>query len=454
VNLVLITIDCLRADHLGCLGYPKKITPNLDRLASTGTLFTQAISVSHGTPSSFISIFASAYPLMYKGRLWLTDYRTTLAQLLKEHGYHTAGFHSNPYLSSCCGFSKGFETFHDSLPHRRREGQPRKANESTRCITSARQRLYKFLRRIYAGPAAEYPYCKGEDLNRKAIPWLHANPSNFFLWVHYMDAHEPYTLSSRFAYILKGGRVWEVHRKAHTAPGSLSPQEVNGLISLYDGGIRYADRMIGSLLRELQRSNTLADTFIIVTADHGQEFLEHEYYGHGLHLYDELIHVPLVITGPGLGNKVIRQQVSIIDLAPTILDILHIEKPRAFLGKSLLPLITAQDVRAGDSEAISEGATDVKREMEPKVRFDRSDRMLSLRTSKWKYIYTEGKQHELYDLQSDPKETRNLIDAKPEIGAELRAKIVSHIEFEEECTLGEEELIKAKIKRLKRAGKI
>ena len=381
-------------------------------------------------------------------------YRTTLAQLLKEHGYHTAGFHSNPYLSSYCGFCRGFETFHDSLPHSSREGRPSKANESTKPITDARGKLHEFLRRIYAGPVAEYPYCKGEDLNRKAISWLRTNPSNFFLWIHYMDAHEPYTPLSRFTPSLKGGHVWRVLQKARTTPASLSPQEVNWLIGLYDGGIRYVDRMIGSLLRELQRINTLGSTFIIITADHGQEFLEHEHYGHGVHLYDELIRVPLVITGPELGNKVIRQQVSIIDLAPTILDILHIEKPRAFLGKSLLPLIIAQDLQTGDSEAISEGATEVKSEMRTKVRFDCNDRMISLRTSKWKYLYTEGEQHELYNLQSDPNETRNLIDSDPEIAAELRAKIVAHIEFEEECALGDKELIKTKIRRLKRAGKI
>ncbi len=455
---------------MSCLGYSKRTTPNLDGLASAGMLFTQAISVGPCTPPSFISIFTSTYPFMYGGKLWLTDSRTTLAQELKEHGYHTAAFHSNPWLSSYHGYHKGFETFDDSIPQSRRKSPLSKPSKPKELIkdtigTNGRLyeflfRIYRFLSRIYVGFVAHRPYGKGEGLNRKAISWLRGNPSNFFLWLHYMDAHEPYIPSSRFTSMLKTHHILKLTTKARNLPGSILPQELNELIDFYDAGITYIDKMIGSLLRKLERRNILDNTFVIVTADHGQQFLEHGYHGHGDHgydkcVYDELIHVPLIITGPGIESKVISDQVSLLDLAPTILDMLGIGKPKAFLGNSLLPLLRAQRVGVRNPEAISEVDT-LRRDYSKRFRiqFDSRRRRLSLRTVKWKYIYTEGGEDELYHLESDPKETQNMIDVEPEIATGLRDRIMAHIEFEERSAPTEKELIKTKLRKLKSAGGI
>jgi arylsulfatase A-like enzyme len=466
MNLILITIDCLRADHLSCLGYPKKTTPNLDSLASAGVLFTQAISVSNWTPASFISIFTSTYPSMYGGELWVINRRTSVTQILKEHGYHTAAFHSNPWLSSYYGYNKGFDTFDDSMPESRCESPLTKPQKLIKEIVGTKGKVYEFLSRtyrIYAGLRAKmhaalvarHPYVKGEDLNRKATSWLRGNPSNFFLWIHYMDAHEPYIPSSRFTSPLKRYHLLSLFRRGHTLPETLSSQELSELIDLYDAQISYVDKVIGSLVRKLKRSNILDNTFIIATADHGQQFVEHGHAYHDVDLYDELIHVPLIISGPGLEGKVIGQQVSLLDLAPTILDILKAENPKNFLGNSLLPLVNGNRARTR-LEVISEA--DIANTYRYKVgmlpRLDVSRRMISIRTEKWKYIYSEGERDELYDLESDPKETRNVIDAEPEIAAELRAKIMAHIEFEEKSTPGEQELIRAKIGKLKSGGKI
>ena len=132
MNLILVTIDCLRADHLSCLGYFKKATPNLDYLASGGVLFSQAISVGSGTTPAFMAIFTSTYPLMYGGQLYITNQRTTLAQVLKEHGFHTAAFHSNPWLSSFYGYHKGFDTFDDSIQRSRGKNLLGRAKELAR----------------------------------------------------------------------------------------------------------------------------------------------------------------------------------------------------------------------------------------------------------------------------------------------------------------------------------
>ncbi len=457
MNLVLITIDCLRADRLSCLGYSKKTTPNLDDLANTGTLFTQAISVGPGTPTSFKAMFASTYPLMHGGQLYITDSRTTLAQVLEEQGYQTAAFHSNPWLSSYFGYHRGFDTFEDSYQKRHYQSLISKPRELVKRIIGAEGRLYEFLFPIYLTLMPGVYYTEAEVLNKKAISWLGGNTNNFFLWMHYMDCHEPYLPLSQFVSPLKKYNIVNLDRKAHHSPGILAPAVVNEWINTYDSKVTYIDKMIGSLLRMLEGSNLLDDTLVIVTADHGQQFLEHGHYGHGHYLYDELIHVPLIITGPGLKGQVISQQISLLDLAPTILNMLNIDKPGDFLGDSLLPLIKGNRPKAGNSEAISEADT-IQRLTAASVgarpRLYANHRRISLRTGKWKYIYTEGEQDELYCLEDDPKETQNIIDIKPEIATELRTRIMAHIEFEEKSAPSEEELIKARVRKLKGSGKI
>jgi len=467
MNLILITIDCLRADHLSCLGYRKKTTPNLDYLASKGLLFSQAISVSSWTLPSFLSMFTSTYPLMYKNELRITNSRTTVAQVLKEHGYTTAGFHSNTWLSAYFGYHKGFDIFHDSNEKNLYTSPLNRLKQLVIRTVGTNGRLYKLLsglREVYH--TSHKPYCAGEDLNKKVTAWLPDNPNNLFLWLHYMDVHEPYSPPSptnipsfnklhiwklnQKAALLRKRRCPEPEEAVGNEPSSLSSEEVNELIDLYDANVRYVDGVIGSLLRILNRSNILDDTFIVITADHGQEFMEHRHYGHVLSLYDELIHVPLIIMGPGLQSQVISQQVSLLDLAPTILDILGVAKPEAFLGNSLLPLVNGNRLNERDLGAISESYRPSRAETYHHTNL----KMFSVRTGKWKYIYNEVKQDELYSLEDDPKETQNIISAHPEIATELRAKIMAHIEFEDRSTPSERELIKAKIRKLKGSGKI
>jgi arylsulfatase A-like enzyme len=454
MNQILLTIDCLRADHLSRLGYSKKTTPNLDNLAGDGALFTQAISVGTNTPTSFKAMFTSTYPLMHEGQLYITESVTTLAQVLKEHGYSTAAFHFAPWLSSHNGYVKGFDAFDDGIQKWRVESWLSRPKELVKRAIGKNVRLYQFLAQIYAVRLAIS--FKAEVLNEKAISWLSGNPNNFFLWIHYMDVHEPYLPSSKLTAALKSYHILKLHKKAIYSPDSLSPGEVSKLVDLYDAKISHVDEIIGSLLRTLRQRNVLDDTFVIVTADHGQQFMEHGGHGHSGSPYDELIRVPLIIVGPGLKTKVISQQISLLDLAPTILDMLKVEKPKAFLGNSLIPLIKGDKVKAGNSEAISETAfgRPIRTRRGIKPRLDINHRQISLRTCKWKYIYTEVGQDELYDLEGDPGEKKNIIDIKPGIATELRAKIMAHIEFEEKSAPSEQERVKARIRRLKAGGKL
>ncbi len=456
MNLLLLTIDCLRADHLSCLGYPTKTTPNLDEIAGHGTLFTQAIAVGPETPVSFKALFTSSYPFMHGGRLYVTDTTTILAQVLKDHGYHTAAFHSNPWLSSFFGYQMGFDKFDDSIIKSRSESLVGRLRKLLKAMVGDEGRLYESVRQIYASLRPGNFYSKAEAINRRAESWLQSNSNNFFLWLHYMDAHEPYLPSSRLIFPLKKYRLLELDMKAHRSPDVLAPL-ISHWARIYESKVAYVDAMMGALLNTLKRSNILDDTFVIITADHGQQFLEHGRYGHGHFLYDELIHVPLIIAGPGVKAQVTTEQVSLLDLAPTILDMLNIEKPKAFLGKSLLPLMNGNHPQADHLEAISEADT-VQRLTEVSVgrmpRLDVNHRRISLRTGKWKYVYTEGELHELYDLQDDPGETKNVIDTKPQVATDLRGRIIAHIEFEGKSKLSEQDLIRQKTIRLKGAARI
>jgi arylsulfatase A-like enzyme len=444
MNLLLITIDALRADHLTCLGYSRKITPNLDYFADNGVLFTQAISTSHMTPTSFVSMLTSTFPLMNGGWFDISKRGITLPLVLKAHGYHIAAFLSNPWLTSHYGYHKGFDVFDNSISE---SGMVMKV-------------LGKLIRKhIQVTP----PFAKAQELNKKGIKWLHDNRDNFFLWLHYMDVHGPYGLLrnsiSLYRSLLRMRVNQALGRSTYRAmkSNSLMPKGgINRFIDLYDAQIRYVDKMFGYLLHKLMELDILKDTLVVVTADHGQQFMEHGYYGHHSGLYDELIHVPLIIIGPRLKSQIITQQVSLLDLAPTILDMAGIEKPKAFLGDSLLGLMRGSSSEGGRLGAISE--TDVPLGMSRlrgnQKRLDAKLRVISFRTDKWKYIYTEGGQDELYCLSTDPGERENLIDVEPEVATELRSKIVAHIQFEERKALKNDGTIRAKIRKLKDSGKI
>lgn len=436
------------------------ITPNLDFLAGTGSVFTQAISVSIRTQPSFMAIFTSTYPLMYKGQLRVTESRTTLAQVLREYGYHTAAFHSNAWLSSYFGYDKGFDFFFDGSRYQRsgRLSRGLKAGADympSRYMAAAISRLHELLTQVYPywRCVITSPHIVAGDLNKKLLSWIHTKRSSFFLWLHYMDAHEPYLGSYRFSCPHRRWRVLMLNRRARRFPSSLSSEEIGWLISLYDAGIKYVDDKIGCLLRIMGQNGILDNTFVVVTSDHGQQFMEHGFYAHsGFHPWDELIRVPLIIAGPGIEHRVIDQQVSLLDLAPTILDLVNVNKPKVFQGHSLLPSMIGKADEESDTDVFTEIDTVISGTeiFNPEIhtQLDVSRRVISLRTDKWKYIYIEGMKDELYNLVNDPKETRNLIDYYPEISTELKAKIVIHIQAENKSS-EEVEFLKARIKKLR-----
>lgn len=445
-NIILITIDALRADHVTCLGNLKKTTLNIDEMAKKGALFTQAISTGPSTRRSFISMFSSTYASMYGGfRNSSFENRNMIAEILRKQRYSTAAFHSNVLLSSYFNYNRGFDRFEDFF-------EPAQVKS---VFTKLEQAFQKRLKTTF-GPALQIvkfirgnlPYRRAEFINRHALSWLKDCSNKFFLWIHYMDCHFPYLPPTSFAPPTASWWMFFELNFRWRIKASLSKKQLAILTSFYDGEIRYVDDCLGILLNKLKEMGIWLDnTFIILAADHGEEFKDHGRLGHDFRLYDELVHVPLIICGPGIKPKtVVESPVSLIDLSPTILDLLDIQNvPETFLGKSLFH--PDRKYRRDKLEGvISEWDCENRR-------------ILAYRTKEWKYILTindQNMRHELYNLQADPKETKEVSHEEEGRCKVFRSKLLEHIRMKErvEWKLREKYRIKKMIKDLKSRGRI
>ncbi len=440
-NVVLLTIDCLRADRLSCEAFGRTTTPFLGRLASEAVVFSNAFATGPRTAESFPGILTSTFPLMYSSGYALTDRRTSIAEVLFGSGYTTAAFHSNPYLSTNYGYDKGFAVFWDSLEM----ASPVSSlgHRLSLCLKKETP-LYRFLRRLSAlwhTSRMVEPFVRAETLNAKSIQWLEYAPDAFFLWLHYMDPHYPYLPGK--AYLRRFREPPPSRRtlqrlmvKMAESHDTISEQERLLLGDLYDAEVRYADEQIGHLQAQLQALGLYEDSLIVVTADHGEEFGEHGAYSHAtwasevkdgrvsVKLHDELLHVPLLVRFPGgqHAGQQVDELVSLLDLAPTILDWAGIQQPEEWCGQSLLPLVRQK--KAGRPFVLSEYLVHNRGFRGP---------VIACRTKEWKYIH-EGVfgRHELYDLRNDPQELRNVIATQPDRAAELQTHVAEHTKLLEE----------------------
>jgi arylsulfatase A-like enzyme len=460
-NVLLITIDALRFDHLGCYGYLPDISPSMDSLASKGALFLKAISNGGRTPDSFPSILASRPPPLSEKEYGLVMQRNTnLPGLLKEAGYHTAAFHSNPFLSKFFHYDKGFDVFKDDLGPldrarkrkirmERPQGVLIKPSFWVRALHMAGS-IFNYILFSFGGQRD----VTAKKLTNRAISWLDTWPDSFFLWIHYMDVHYPYLPPRKYArkfckrYVSPHRMSTLYHKLIRNLKNSkrLSPAEIDTLINLYDANIRYVDDNIGRLLDSL--GSRLENTLIIVTADHGETFGEHGTLGHETVLYDEVIHVPLIMVGPGVKtDTIVGQPVELIGLSPTIVDLVGISSVKDFRGESLLPVM-----RGG--QFMDRGVISTR------VFPRHGERGLAYRTSDWKYIRTESLDElntliseEVYNLRDDPKERNNLCGSEDREAKAFELEAVDKIlEFKqlkrEEETAYEKERIRSRLKKL------
>lgn len=385
-NVLFVVFDTLRADHVGCLGYRWNTTPTVDRLAREGVLFTRAISQAPWTMASFASMYTGRLPSSHLagssekyGFLYPSRFSTqpNFIDFLRERGYYTEAFVTNPYLAYGFGMNQGFDEYH-----------------------------------MYSGGAK-----KASDL---ANAWLESNAGKkFFLLLHYMEPHRPYIMRKDFDPILKA-EAGDTDRNGKP-PSRESESAFSNLdrsILAYDTEIAFDDYQLGRVIDKLDELGLRDDTLIVFVSDHGEEFLEHGgKHDHGHTLFDELLHVPLVITFPkGLPrNERINTQVRLFDVFPTILDTLGMEfDEESISGKSLKSLITKEtsENRVAISEFLLYGPEEK-----------------SIRTEQYKLIYIPSKdQIQLYNVIADPKETRDISAEEPSVCAELMDRLNAELE--------------------------
>jgi arylsulfatase A-like enzyme len=392
MNIALITVDSLRTDHVGCYGYDRDTTPNIDDLSVDSQVYTQAISHACATRPSFPSILTSTHGMLYGGFDHLSEKQIPLSVPLSEAGYATAGFHSNPYLSTKFGYDRGFDTFSDSKEN------PSLVSRLRRYVSNnVSGSLHDFLSWVYdkteehAGVDVGSYYKDATTLTDEALAWAESAEEPWFLWVHYMDPHHPYIPPDEyqvFGETLSRRRGVKLRQKVLDDPDSLSEQDWSELTDLYDAEIRYTDAEIGRLLENLDTACWA------LTADHGEEFYEHGNFGHKNRFYEEHVHVPLLLGGTGEAG-VYEDLVGLNDVPVTLLNEADVAVPNTYRG---------YDMRSGERKRVLGGwADDIGADLE-------SARLMN-RTVDEKYIRDEATGSEqLYSLDEDPGEQTNVID--------------------------------------------
>jgi len=438
-NALLVTIDSLRVDHLSSMGHDRATTPTIDALAADGLSFTEAIANGPSTRSSFPSILTSTYPLMYGGYTYLSDERPFVARVMSEAGYDTAAFHSNPHVGAPQNYDTGFDTFNDTA-----EGSDEVASLKDRVerVLDPDGVLYRILRRgyhMFTMATDSAAYARADTINENATDWLDEQTDTddpFFLWVHYMDVHYPFQPPDEYMRKLdleplSNRRVADLNGRMHEDPESFDEQDHEDLLKLYDAEIRYTDDHVADLLDHLDTLGVRDDTAVVVCADHGEGFGEHDRYGHHPYLYDELLKVPFVVDAPDLDPDNLPDeddtQVELLDIGATFYDLLALNAPDIVQGESVIEALN------DDGERIAISASSGENVVAENVGEWKN---FACRTTEWKCFWriADG-EVELYDLDADPGETRDVSTEHPEVVERLRGHIEDHIEEAEATEL-------------------
>ncbi len=399
-NVILLTLDTLRRDVLGCYGALWGLTPFIDSIQTKCIRFNKAQSTGPYTQAAFPGILTSSYYLEYvkeeKTRQYLSSKRVLVSEILQLRGITTAAFHSNAYLWDVFGWNRGWDFFYDS---------------SEEEVTD------------------EVPYTAASFLNQRVSAWFSTNQPKlaerpFFLWLHYMDVHEPYVPERKYVedvdptINLSQGEMMDLFRNVLLKRDVSDLRTVETLRKLYLAHVREIDDAVREFFTVLEKSGHLNDSVIIMTADHGDEFNEHGGLSHDGKMYSELLDVPLIIYDPALKEgKSSETVVSTIDVSPSILYLFDLDPAGAFEGHSLLPL-EAYPARGVYGEAIDKHGTTEK---------GATRGVFFYREGDMKVIYREKDDAwELYDLAADPRELRNIIHESPAAGA-MKERLVPRI---------------------------
>lgn len=412
-NVILVVIDTLRADHLSTYGYVRPTSPILDRLAENALVYENAFTVMSHTLPAHVSLMTGVHTATHKvlnNRWRYQGSHPLLAQLLKQRGYATAAFVAGFPLRAESGLDAGFDLYEDTtMPDGRL--------------------LHKVA---------------GERITSHALKWLESQQEGpFFLFVHYFDTHFPYEdppdsqppfkVDQVLADWMSDAGISDIQIE-DIAP---TPIPLNGklvdlpmLINAYDNQIHRVDHLIGQLLETLKRLQLDTKTLLIITSDHGEGLGQHAYYAHGLHLYEEQLRIPLIVRPPTTASWQpgrIESTVSLLDLAPTVLDLVGLEPPPASPGIKL-PLAPSSGTPKGRS-ILAERRFFLPEGRKRRGRFAAEPTLHVLRgDNPMKYFLDGDGTEQLYDLSTDPSELHNLASQRPEQCARLHNDLQSLLE--------------------------
>ncbi len=449
-NIILLTIDTLRADWVGCYGHKRPITPNLDRLAAKGIRFEQAMTGGSWTQAAFPVMMTSTYASMYGGCLGpLSAERPSPIELLSQNGYKTAAFSTSPLLSKTYGYDRGFDQFSDLMPGER-EPALRHMKGGQRLLRTPLTHHISRLLGVQTRPAKSY--ISAEELTTLACDWIGEAESPFLAWVHYMDVHWPYHKEDELTRPKDIAQAWEdvVHlHNVNWNGATVSAAQRAHYIELYEEAVRYTDAQVGRLLDYLDESGYGENTIVLVVADHGEEFMERGYWGHvEINLYDEILNVPMILRLPGqTEGVVVQRQVRTLDMMPTLLDLCGFVAPDGVEGVSMAPLWTNGN-----------GSGDYVAPFNIGERWRDDSHVIAIRTEAFKYIWDSEKPDQplLYNLQEDAAESKNVVTQYREQAAEFQAIVEAHLlrvqETMPETAVSQPELDEEVISRLRDLG--
>lgn len=419
-NLLFISLDTTRSDHLSLYGYERPTTPRIDELGRSSAVFENAFAHSSTTNPTHASMFTSLYPNVHgvgTNVRKLADERLTLAEILGEEGFQTAGFVSGyPLRVTRTGLQQGFDKWDAKFKHMRRNGR----------LTTDR-----------------------------ALVWLAERQSDesFFAFVHLYDAHGPYNPNAEYLGTFRSpepGRLMHVRPKYQRVIGEDGEviKYINQFVDRYDTQIRYEDDLVAELLDAVD----LARTVVVIVADHGETLddrLGALNLTHGNAVFDEQIRIPYLIYSPGIPAGRYVEPVEQVDLMPTLLDLLGVPAPpdNEFQGENLAPLLRGEREQRSDGLIFAMAKSEPKRYRDKNYDLEKRGRLYTVRSRRWKLVSYPGVEHdyfELYDVENDPGETidvaADLPDTVERLRSALDAWLANEVDEAEELELSSEEL--------------
>ncbi|MFO8051452.1 MAG: sulfatase [Thermoplasmatota archaeon] len=419
-NIVMLTVDCMRPDHLGIYGYDRPTSPAMDGIARKGIVFDRVLTCGPNTPPSFNSLFTSTYPFSGEGYHPLPGSKIPVAEVLNGEGYTTIGVNSNAFLTGIYKFNRGFDIYKELF--REKSGLERFVDSK---ISALRYRKWNdtALRLAYLRDRFVVrdirPYLPGNHVVDTMMKEISKVRGRFFTWAHFMDAHMP--LQANNEGLREMGieefsrsevsslRKWIANRKKETPE-----RTIERIKDLYDSNIRFIDGQISRIVDHIDER--WENTVVMILSDHGEEFKEHGHFGHFGKLYDELLRIPLIIKGPGLpmGHREHRI-ISNIDISPMLLATIGIRPPRLWQGNKI-------DLKSDDGKPWRKYVIS-QVEMKSKKAFGNKagKKISSIRDDRYKLIESQDSSLiELYDLLKDPGEENDISGIETQVLKEMR----------------------------------